>query len=108
MQAHIEAKDLNYTKRADGSITIPFEGFTIIFQVRDEPKNLVSLTSTLDDKVTDRAQKIVVSKYAAKINYSLNVGCVQMDVTDGEITFYHAVPLEGMSALDAGALLKSW
>lgn len=108
MEAHIESKGLNYTRRGDGRISIPFDGFTIIFTARDLQKNIVSLTSTLDEKISGNLQLGVACKYAAKVNYSLNVGSVQIDASDGEITFYHAVPLEGMSAIDGGHLLRSW
>lgn len=107
MEAYITSKELNYTKCANGSIIIPFKDSNITF-LAAEQETIVALKATLDSKVSDRGQMTVACQYAAKVNFGLTIGSVQFDMRDGEIMFYHAVPLEGMSVTDARMLIKSW
>lgn len=69
---------------------------------------MTSLRAVLEDKVGDSRQRRVAAEYLARSNYTITNGCFEINLLDGELLYFSALPLEDMSLADSNDLLPSW
>lgn len=43
-----------------------------------------------------------------KVNYQIRNGSFQLDLRDGEVMYFSALPLEGMTLVDCNSLIRDW
>lgn len=108
MKEYLRRKGLRFSTSDTGAITIPHDGYRIVFTSKADSEIFTQLATIIDDKAITMQQRVVAATFMLKTNYSLVLGSFEIDLRDGEMFFYSANSPAGLTRAEARIALEAW
>lgn len=93
--AFLQEKEYRYSDLGEGSFRLRFTGengdYTMFVHVREGQRQFVVFTHC--PVKIPKGKRAVVADYINRVNYGLTLGCLEMDMDDGEVRSRVAVPI---------------